>query len=227
MGCQLLTVSALFIVQDIPQRPAPRPTVILIPVSPDELAHARTGRTVATEPPGFTLTSPENGVMFDVQGDGHPQRVPWTEPGAEVALLALDVDGDGRITSGKELFGTRMFASAKTGADALIDASRAAGAPDKGAIEGGDALYDRLLLWVDRNHNGISEPSELRRAKELFTAIGLGFRRINFRDAHGNRFSLQGWMEVRTAGPDQTRPTTPQDHFSRVRPMFEVELAVP
>src|SRR5689334_12203516 len=44
------------------------------------------------------------GVVFDLKGDGHPDRLSWPENPSQVAFLAIDRDGDGRITSAKELF---------------------------------------------------------------------------------------------------------------------------
>ena len=67
-------------------------------------------------------------MTFDIDGDGDVEQVSWTEPGADVAFLALDVDQNGKITSGKELFGSRMTAEARTGADALIAVFKATGA---------------------------------------------------------------------------------------------------
>jgi hypothetical protein len=36
----------------------------------------------------FTLTSIEDGVDFDIDADGHPDRVAWTAPDTDVAFLA-------------------------------------------------------------------------------------------------------------------------------------------
>jgi hypothetical protein len=52
----------------------------------------------------YKLTSASEGVLFDIDGDGIAEQVAWTEPVSDVAFLALDRDGDGRITSGRELF---------------------------------------------------------------------------------------------------------------------------
>lgn len=70
-------------------------------------------------------------------------------------------------------------------------------------------LYEQLLLWVDKNHNGIDEESELRPVKEVFTAIGLGFVRQHRLDPHGNLFRNLGWAELRTEGPEQGRAKVP------------------
>jgi hypothetical protein len=177
------------------------------------------------ESAAFTLTSPESGVDFDIDGDGDLDRVAWPAAGAEVAFLARDLDDDGRITSGKEIFGSYTMPSATNGCSALIHALEASGAPRSGSIHDGHALYDDLLLWVDRNHNGISEAGELRSAREAFTAIGMGFQKVDWRDEHGNRVRFEGWTQLRTGGPEQAVATFPPEP-SRQRRYFEVALAI-
>ena len=170
------------------------------------------------------LTSPAAGVSFDIDGDGDLEQVAWTEPGAAVALLAIDRDGDGRITTGAELFGSFSVLRAGNGPNALIETFKATGAPLSGAVERGHMLYERLLLWMDKNHNGISEESELRPWKEVFTAIGLGFVRQHRLDQHGNLFRYLGWAELRTEGPEQGRAKDASEERQRRREYFEVVL---
>jgi len=170
------------------------------------------------------LTSPAAGVLFDINADGDLEQVAWTEQGAAVALLALDVDGDGRITSGTELFGSFSSPRAGNGPDALLETFRATGAPVSGAVEHGHTLYEQLLLWVDQNHNGISEEWELRPLKQVFTAIGLGFVKHDRVDEHGNLFRFLGWAELRTGGPEQGRAANFKEERQRRREYFEVAL---
>ena len=169
------------------------------------------------------LTSPEAGVSFDIDGDGILEQVAWTEPGAAVALLAIDRDGDGLITSGAELFGSVSVLGVGDGPNALIEASKSTGA-FSGAVQRGQALYEQLLLWVDRNHNGISEASELRPVEQVFTAIGLGFVKQHRLDRHGNLFRYMGWAELRTEGPEQGRAKDAGEERQRRREYFEVVL---
>jgi hypothetical protein len=50
-----------------------------------------------------------------------------------VVVLVMDVDRDGRITSGKQLFGSYMIAEASNGPNALLHLFEASGAPISGA----------------------------------------------------------------------------------------------
>ncbi len=188
----------------------PRPSALLLPLD--------------GEGTDLALTSPEEGVLFDVNGNSEKEQVAWTRAGANVAFLAIDLDGDGRITSGKELFGSATLAGSRNGCSALLQMFRQSGAPLSGSIQDGHDLYDRLLLWVDRNHDGRSDRSELTPAREAFTAIGLGYQRVGWADTQGNRIRFQGWMQARTAGPAQGAAIDARDERDRRRRYFEVEF---
>lgn len=146
--------------------------------------------------PGYRLTSIQDGVRFDYQGDGVTQRTAWTAPNSDVALLALDRNRNGRIDSGAELFGNFTSLSsgirAGNGFEALADLEAAAGVSD-GVIDANDPLYHQLLLWVDRNHNGRSEPSELTGlASRGITVIDLAYWPIHREDRYGNLLLFEG-----------------------------------
>lgn len=200
----------------IAQGPPPPATVLLIPL---ESSTQKASEEFKTPIP---LTSPENGVFFDIDGDGTPEQVAWTQPDAPVAFLVLDKNKNGRIDDGREMIGTQTVHGASSAIRALI-MLRAQDTPVlSGRLRHPDALY-RKLLWWDSNHNGISEPSELRPASEFMTVIGLGYDRFNQVDDHGNLFRFQGWMELRTA-PALNEATEPLDHQARLRNTYEVAL---
>jgi hypothetical protein len=175
----------------------------------------------------FGVSSPEQGVRFDIDGDGVREQVAWPEIGADIAFLALDEDGDGLVTSGKELIGPAMVPAAKNAANVLSELRRAAGLPPVGSLAAGDPLYERLLVWIDRNRNGVGEPRELRPARELFTAIGMGYTSLHLADAKGNRVDFEGWTQIRTGGPDQPHAfLLPAEERIRQRPSFVTSLVV-
>ena len=189
----------------------PRPSVLIVPLD--------------VEAEGFRMTAPEQGVRLDIDADGTRERVAWPEAGARVAFLALDRDGDGRVTSGRELIGSASEPGARSACDALLRIFERSESMRAGSIHAGHALYEQLLLWTDSNHDGSSDAGELTRAREQFTAIGLGYSAGDWADAHGNRIRWEGWLHARTGGPDQHDAVTPADEQLRRRRSFEVILA--
>ncbi len=171
------------------------------------------------------MTSAEEGVWFDIDGDGVDEKVAWTEPDSDVALLALDRDGDGRITSGRELFGNHTFPGVTNGFDALAQTARDT---NRGVLSGSvsieDPLFARLVLWVDANHNGISEPLEMQPVADSLAEIGLGYQVHNRKDGRGNRFVFRGWASIRTA-PGRNRSQNPRESAERRRVIYDVVLS--
>ena len=53
--------------------------------------------------------------------------------------------------------------------------------------------FSRLLLWRDANHNGISEPDELRRASDAgVISISTEYKEKKRTDKFGNQFRQRG-----------------------------------
>ena len=174
----------------------------------------------------YQFTSPAQGVVFDVNGDGVAEQIAWTEPNSDVAFLALDRDGDGAITNGTELFGTYTLPGSPNGFDALARLTMASnGGIPRASVSSDDPLFAKLLLWTDRNHNGTSEPTELRAASELFSDIGLGYAPHARRDQFGNELRYRGWATIRTA-PGRNRAEEPPEQAARRRMIYDVFFRV-
>src|SRR5882762_2200487 len=108
---------------------------------------------------GFELTDARHGVGFDFYGNGRRMGLAWTASGAHNAWLVLDRNGNGKIDSAKEMFGsiTEQPPSKDPNgfaALAVFDANH------DGVIDINDRIFLELRLWVDHNHNGISEQGE-------------------------------------------------------------------
>ena len=174
----------------------------------------------------YKLTSVEEGVVFDLDADGSPDRTAWTAGGEEVAFLAWDRNGNSQIDDGSELFGNHTWKGARNGFEALAEIQFAERGVRRGSISEEDGpLYAKLLLWTDRNHNGVSEPAELEPFSKYFSDIGLAFRLAKRKDGHGNLFIYEGHVTVRT-GPGRNPAWKPDDIQARMRKVYDVYFKV-
>jgi len=142
---------------------------------------------------GFHLTNTANGVVFDIRADGRPLRIPWTAGGAENAFLVLDRNGNGVIDDGSELFSNvspQPNSPHRNGFLALAEYDKPEnGGNGDGVINSHDAVFSQLRLWVDANHDGISQPAELHTLPELGVfSISLEFTLSHKTDEFGNEF---------------------------------------
>ena len=143
----------------------------------------------------LSLTSPAQGVMFDILGRGTATQVAWTQAGTRDAFLVLDRNGNGAIDGAKELFGNFTDqpppGKAKGGANGFLalevfDQANAGGDDDKQITED-DAVYGQLRLWIDANHDGVSQPGELTSlGQEGIRAISLRYVLSKRADGFGN-----------------------------------------
>lgn len=147
---------------------------------------------IDTEGEGFHLTSAGEGVMFDIAGNGHPIQIAWTAIGFHNAFLALP-GADGLVHNGKELFGNFTVqdpSNHRNGFLALAEFDEAdQGGNGDGVIDEHDAIFSKLRLWIDGNHDGVCQADELHTLPELGVfAIALDYQTSFKRDQYGNQF---------------------------------------
>ncbi|HEY0157422.1 MAG TPA: hypothetical protein VGF28_09075 [Thermoanaerobaculia bacterium] len=145
----------------------------------------------------YRLTSISSGVQFDIRADGNRVQMGWTQLSTENAFVALDRNGNGRVDSGAELFGNytplASGASAANGFVALAELD----ADGDGVVDAADAAWQRLLLWTDRNHDGMSTAGELQPiGASVVTALETDHRRVGRKDQWGNEFRYMAHYRV-------------------------------
>jgi len=145
----------------------------------------------------YELSGLDQPVAFDINAAGHTQMIGWTARISDAAFLALDLNRNGRIDDGSELFGNatqlRGGNRAANGFDAIADYD----SNGDGVIDSSDEVWGRLLLWTDANHNGVSEPAEIQPiSASSIKAIELQHHWTGRHDQHGNRFGYEGHVRV-------------------------------
>ncbi len=130
-------------------------------------------------------TTSDQGATFDLSGHDMSHVFDW--PTAATPWLALDIDSNGTIDGGHELFGSAVRlesgAFARNGFEALgeYDTNR------DGRIDVTDPVFARLLAWGDTNLDRVSQPGELRSIASLgVEQIALDYRIVPQCDERGN-----------------------------------------
>lgn len=103
----------------------------------------------------FTDVNDSN-VFFVVSGEGWRRRTSWASP--EDGLLAIDLDGNGKITQGAEISFTRYVAGAKTDLEGL----KAFDSNGDNVLTAEDDRWAEFGVWQDSNQNGITDAGEFR-----------------------------------------------------------------
>ncbi len=130
---------------------------------------------------GIELCALANGVNFDLDNNGFAEKTAWI--GTEDGFLAMDRNRNGVIDNGGELFGDQVILSdgsmSSSGFDALEDIDE----NQDGVIDIHDSVYSDLLVWIDANHNGVSEAGELNSLHALgIVSLAIEHRENSFYD---------------------------------------------
>jgi hypothetical protein len=155
----------------------------------------------------YQLTGEESTVLFDITGTGTKLPIGWTAAGTNQAFLWMDRDHDGVVSGGAELFGTATVLKNGHRASNGFEALREFDTNGDLVIDANDSVWTQLLLWTDRNHDGISQPSEVTRlADSPVRSISLTYHWTGRRDAHGNTFRYEGLISLSTSGGSRQKP---------------------
>lgn len=122
-------------------------------------------------------------IRFDISADRKKVRTGWVKP--QDGMLALDLNGNGKIDNGLELFGEftkKVGAKAAAGDKSFVNGFQALAQYDTnldGHINGKDQIFNKLLVWQDLNQDGVSQANELKSLAKLKIAdISLAYSKL-------------------------------------------------
>ena len=121
---------------------------------------------------GLELIGANGTVLFDHNADGIKTGTGWVRP--DDGLLVRDLNGNGLIDSGRELFGIDTLKANNTLATNGFDALKELDSNADGKITSSDTAYAELKVWRDANQDGISQAAELQSLSALgISSIGV------------------------------------------------------
>jgi len=125
-----------------------------------------------------------HGVLFDSDGDGIRTSTGWIS--ATDGMLVRDIDGNGKIDSGRELFGDQTILSAGGTAKDGFEALRDLDTNHDGKIDASDAAFSTIRIWRDANSDGVTNEGE------LLTLAELGITELSTAYAAGGNAKVDG-----------------------------------
>ncbi|MFW9608779.1 MAG: hypothetical protein ACMV0H_01095, partial [Aquaspirillum sp.] len=139
---------------------------------------------------GVNTVSSSNGVVFNLAAtlDG---AVPTGWVAAGDGLLARDLNADGQINDGRELFGTATQLADGSAANNGFAALSELDTNQDGKVTSADAAFGELVVWQDANQDGVANSGELTTlAQRGITELNLVARLSDAMD-NGNWLGLQ------------------------------------
>jgi len=150
---------------------------------------------------GVSTLAASEGVRFDVNATGTTEQVGWAA--ATDGLLVRDLNSDGLVNDGRELFGggTQLASGQRAGngyaALADLDSNH------DGQITQADAAYGELKVWVDKDSDGVTDGGELRTLADLgIVSMDLGAQTGSATD-NGNLLGLTSSYQTADGGSHQ------------------------
>lgn len=108
---------------------------------------------------GVETTTEEDGVYFDHDNNGFAEKTAWV--GKDDGLLVRDINNNGQIDDGTELFGNNTVLSngqkATNGFEALKDLD----SNNNNVFDSSDTAWNQVKVWKDANQNGKVDSGEL------------------------------------------------------------------
>jgi len=171
-----------------------------------------------------TLAEGARGIHFDHDGNGFAESTGWVGPAD--GLLIRDLNGDGRIDRGAELFGNQTLLPNGTKAAHGFAALDVLDVNRDGFVDQNDPVFSSLRIWKDANSNAHVD------AGETLALPMAGVSRLAVKFVHSYRLDSEGNLHLQLGefiASDGSRQSMHDVwfHRNRARTVFLKPLPVP
>ncbi len=170
-------------------------------------------------------------IHFDHNRNGFAEQSGWV--GRDDGLLVLDLNGNGKIDHGGELFGNQtLLADGSTAANGF-EALKQYDSNGNGRLDAGDARWGEFRIWQDSNQNGLAEEGELRGLDAVgLASLNLTYRHQSVKDEHGHSHTQLGsvsWTDGGTSAATDVwfQVNTGLSVYQRETPVSQEIAALP
>ncbi|MDA7746284.1 hypothetical protein N8878_03005 [Psychromonas sp.] len=139
-------------------------------------------------------TTPLN-TFFDHDADGFQEKTGWV--GADDGLLVMDLNGDGEISNGSELFGSNTVLESGELADDGYQALDDLDSNEDGIISAEDDAWQELKVWQDLDGNASVDEGELKTLDEWgIESLNIEAESSDYIDDNSNEHQLTSSMTM-------------------------------
>ncbi|WP_159068645.1 calcium-binding protein [Neisseria wadsworthii] len=125
------------------------------------------------------------GANFDHDKSGFALQTGWAAK--EDGLLVLDLNGNGAVDNGGELFGNHTLLADGKPADNGFEALKQYDTNQNGLLDTGDARWGKFRIWQDADSDGVSDSGELKTLSETgIISLNLKYTETDVLDENGN-----------------------------------------
>ena len=151
---------------------------------------------------GVETVGVSEGVYFDHDGNGFAEKSGWV--GKDDGILVRDINNNGTIDNGTELFGNNSVLSSGENALNGFEALKELDSNKDGVFNSSDEAWNTVKVWKDSNQNGIVNNSELLSLEQANIAgINLNYNEQELVDGNGNTHAQTGTI-IKTDGSSGT-----------------------
>ena len=147
---------------------------------------------------GVETIGTNSNVYFDHDDNGFAENSGWV--GKDDGLLVRDLNNNGQIDDGTELFGNNSVLSSGEKAANGFEALKDLDSNNDGIFNSSDTAWNQVKVWKDANSNGFVDEGELLTLEQAnVSGINLDYENSTTTDENGNQHNQTGTF-IKTDG---------------------------